>query len=181
MIDLEHDHGVAVVRMHENPCGALVPEALDRITAALAYLGGSHAVVLTGGEDVFARGFAGGATDRLERAVLAIAHHPAPVVAALGGDALGAGYALAAAADLRVMSGGRLGLGTPAPVSDPVEAVLRRHAGPAWPALRRGTRTYTPEGALVAGLVETCCAPRDLLRVAVERAALLAGGAKQFC
>ncbi|WP_326836173.1 enoyl-CoA hydratase-related protein [Amycolatopsis rhabdoformis] len=187
MIDLEHDHGVAVVRIHENPdfemhCGTMVPETLDRITAALAYIGGSHAVVLTGGDDVFARGFAGGgAADRLERAVLAIAHHPSPVVAALGGDALGAGYALAAAADLRVMSAGRLGLGAGAQVAPAVEAVLQRHAGPVWRTVRSGERTFTPEAALVAGLVETCCAPADLLTVAVARAARLAGGAKQFC
>ncbi|MEV4601955.1 enoyl-CoA hydratase-related protein [Amycolatopsis sp. NPDC049253] len=180
MIDLEHDHGVAVVRMHENPCGSMVPETLDRITAALGYIGGSYAVVLTGGDDVFARGFAG-AADRLERAVLAIANHPSPVVAAIGGDALGAGYALAAAADLRVMAQGRLGLGAAAPVPPAVEAVLRHHAGPVWRTVRSGERTFTPAAALVAGLVETCCAPTDLLHVAVERAARLAGGAKQFC
>ncbi|MGW4485290.1 enoyl-CoA hydratase-related protein [Amycolatopsis sp. NPDC004368] len=186
MIDLEHDHGVAVVRIHEHPdfemhCGTMVPETLDRITAALAYIGGSHAVVLTGGDDVFARGFAGGAADRLERAVLAIAQHPSPVVAALGGDALGAGYALAAAADSRVMSAGRLGLGAGARVTPAVTEVLRRHAGPVWRTVFTGERTFSPESALVAGLVETCCAPTDLLTVAVRRAARLAGGAKQFC
>ncbi|WP_328610440.1 enoyl-CoA hydratase-related protein [Amycolatopsis sp. NBC_00345] len=181
MIELEHAHGVAVVRMHEHRCGALTPSTLDRVVAALRYVGDSYAVVLTGWDDVFSRGWAGGDPELLERAVLAVAHHPTPVVAAIGGDALGAGYALAAAADARVMSEGQLGLAAAAVLTPEVEAVLRRHAGPAWRAVSVGEKTFGAEAARVAGLVEACCAPGEVVRVAVERAALLAGPTRQFC
>ena len=242
MIELEHAHGVAVVRMHEHRCGALTPSTLDRVVAALRYVGDSYAVVLTGWDDVFSRGWAGGDAELLERAVLAVAHHPTPVVAAIAGDALGAGYALAAAADARVMSAGRLGLAATdgrvlsegqlgvaaaaeagvlsagqlgvaatdgrvlsegqlgvaaaadaralsegqlrpatALLTPEVEAVLRWQAGAAWRAISVGEKTFDAEAALLAGLVEATCAPGEVVRAAVERAALLAGPTRQFC
>ncbi|SEP50856.1 enoyl-CoA hydratase-related protein [Amycolatopsis saalfeldensis] len=179
MIDLDHAHGVAVIRMHENRCGALDPSTLDRVVAALRYVGDSYAVVLTGWEDVFSRGWAGGDANLLERAVLAVARHPTPVVAAIGGDTLGAGYALAAAADARVMSEGQLGLAAATALTPEVEAILRRHAGPVWRAVSVGERTFGPESARIAGLVDACCAPGEAVRVAVRRAALLAGPARE--
>ena len=180
MIDLEHAHGVAVIRMHENRCGALDPSTLDRVVAALRYVGDAYAVVLTGWEDVFSRGWAGGDPELLERAVLAVAHHPTPVVAAVGGDALGAGYALAAAADARVMSSeGQLGLAAAAALTPGVEAILRRHAGAAWRTVSVGERIFGADAARAAGLVDACCAPGEVVRVAVERAALLAGPARE--
>ena len=75
------------------------------------------------------RALADGGTDysgrfvaALSEAFLAIYDHPAPVVAAINGHAIAGGCVLAMCADLRLMSGGTIGLtelavGVPFPVA----------------------------------------------------------------
>ncbi|GAA3565588.1 hypothetical protein GCM10022222_56680 [Amycolatopsis ultiminotia] len=160
MIELSGAPGVALVRIPAT--GA--PDGPARIAAAVRYLGGGYAIVLTGSGPA-------APAEQLADAVFAIARHPRPVVAAFEGDVLGAGYALAAAAAVRVMAGGRLGLGRSFALPRPVEDLLRAHAGPHWARIRAG-HTFGPEAAFAAGLVETWCAPEDLLATAIAKAAL---------
>src|ERR1700723_3578885 len=91
-------------------------------------------VVITGAGRAFSAGvdlraLADGGTDyagrflaALSEALLAIYDHPAPVVAAINGHAIAGGCVLAMCADVRLMSGGTIGLtelavGVPFPVA----------------------------------------------------------------
>ncbi|WP_235875768.1 enoyl-CoA hydratase-related protein [Saccharopolyspora terrae] len=113
MLDLEHRDVAVLVRIRPADRRVLTAELLDSLTEALAYIGPDRAVVLTGARGVFAPDLdpvEGPSRDAarlaLPAALSALRAHPLPVVAALNGDAVGAGYALAAAADVRIMSTG---------------------------------------------------------------------------
>ncbi|NBH02585.1 hypothetical protein [Amycolatopsis sp. SID8362] len=54
MLELQYSRGVVVVRVRPAPSGSLNRELLDRLGAALAYIGPDRAIVLTGTGDVFA-------------------------------------------------------------------------------------------------------------------------------
>ncbi len=154
MLDLHYSRGVVVVRFRPEPQRRLDPELLDRLSAALAYIGSERSIVLTGtgttfapdlpAEDGLARAHASARLARVRNVLLA---HPLPVVAAINGDAIGAGWALAEAADVRIMSGG---------VVQPAGAPVAR---------------YRVKAAVAARLVEYSCLPASLLADAV----LLAG------
>lgn len=146
MLDLHYQPEAIVVRIQQTLSGVLPLELLDRLAAAIAYIGPEHAIVLTGSGDVFAPDLAAEhgqvrteAADRLSAVLGALRTHPLPVVAAVNGDAIGAGYSLAQAADLRIMSGG----------------VIQ-------PSAQRAVR-YRPRAAVTAGLVDHSCAPLDLI------------------
>ncbi|MFD4250115.1 enoyl-CoA hydratase-related protein [Amycolatopsis thermoflava] len=147
MLDLHYESGAVVVRLRApRPLSA---ELLDGLAAAITYIGPGHPIVLTGVDGVFAADVAPGgraALDRLPPVLEALRAHPLPVVAALNGDAIGAGYRLAAAADARIISGG----------------VVQ-------PAPPRGMR-YGPLAAVAAGLAEVHCAPEDLIGTALRHA-----------
>ncbi|GAB3375792.1 enoyl-CoA hydratase-related protein [Amycolatopsis echigonensis] len=128
---LEYRNGTVVVRFRAGETGQLV--------AALAYAG-RRPVVLTGIGRQFAPDLGAGP------ALAAVREHPAPVVAAINGDAIGAGYALAEAADLRIMSGGVV---HPSGWPQPLDAAA----------------------AVAAGLVDLHCPPARLLSLAVRLAA----------
>jgi enoyl-CoA hydratase len=172
VISVEEHAGVAVVRLDDGKVNALDLELLTAITATMSRLTDAPAVVLTGARTVFSAGVdlrrfveGGPAYVReflpaLSQAFLAVFDHPRPVVAAVNGHALAGGCVLAAACDLRLMSGGTIGLtellvGVPFPVT-PLE-IMRFAVGPA-----------------VAGLVDTVVEPDDLLAEAVRRAGALA-------
>ncbi|WP_037370752.1 enoyl-CoA hydratase-related protein [Amycolatopsis orientalis] len=129
---LEYRNGTVVVRFRAGET--------DHLAAALAYAG-PRPVVLTG----TAREFAPDLGTGLRSALAAVRDHPAPVVAAVNGDAIGAGYELAEAADLRIMSGG-----------------VVHPAG--WP------HALGPAAAVAAGLVDLQCPPARLLSLAVRLA-----------
>ncbi|NKQ56015.1 hypothetical protein HFP15_24350 [Amycolatopsis sp. K13G38] len=144
MLDLSYDDRAIVVRMH--PAPALTLGLLESLLAALAYVGPERAVVLTGTGAVFAPDLEPTAEARrcLPRVLAALRAHPMPIVAAINGDAVGAGYALARAADARIMSSG---------------------------VIRFPARAYPPPAAVAAGLVERRCAPGELIELALSRAA----------
>ncbi|MDQ0381254.1 enoyl-CoA hydratase/isomerase family protein [Amycolatopsis thermophila] len=152
MLDLHYQSGAVVVRIRTAP-GALSAELLDGLAAALTYIGPGHPVVLTGAHDVFAPDVEpvgvparAAALERLPLVLDALRAHPLPVVAAVNGDAVGAGYRLAEAADLRIISGGVV-----------------------HPAPPRGIR-YGARAAVAAGLADVHCAPDALIRLAVGHA-----------
>ncbi|RSM72954.1 hypothetical protein DL991_32675 [Amycolatopsis sp. WAC 01375] len=154
MIDLEYRRETAVIRIRSTKSGVLDSELLDRLAAALAYIGPDRPIILTGDRDVFAPDLdpvAGLARTegwkRLQCALNALRAHPCPIVAAINGDAIGAGYTLAEAADMRIMSGG----------------IVR-------PSTRSGESFYA-KAAAEAGLVELHCSPGNLLDLALRLAA----------
>jgi enoyl-CoA hydratase/carnithine racemase len=124
-VRVETDGAVATIRLDRPPMNALNAQVQDEIAAAAAQVDadpGVRAVVLYGGEKVFAAGadikemaeasFAQMAADsrRLQAAFTAVARIGKPVVAAVTGYALGGGLELALCADFRVAgAGARLG------------------------------------------------------------------------
>ncbi|GAB2960279.1 enoyl-CoA hydratase-related protein [Amycolatopsis acidiphila] len=142
MLDLSYDDRAIVVRMR--PAPALTAGLLESLLAAIAYVGPERAVVLTGTGAVFAPDLepTAEAQQYLPRALAALRAHPVAIVAAINGDAVGAGYALAQAADTRIISGG---------------------------VIRFAARSYTPSAAVAAGLAERSCAPEELIELALSR------------
>ena len=116
-VRVETDQAVATIRLDRPPMNALNGQVQDEIAAAAARLAADEsvrAVVIYGGEKVFAAGadineMAQASygqmvahTGRLQAAFTAVAELPKPVVAAITGYALGGGLELALCADFRV-------------------------------------------------------------------------------
>jgi enoyl-CoA hydratase/carnithine racemase len=116
-VRVERDDAIATIRLDRPPMNALNAQVQDEIAAAAAELDADaavRAVVLYGGEKVFAAGadikemaeasFAQVALDsrRLQAAFTTVARIGKPVVAAITGYALGGGLELALCADFRV-------------------------------------------------------------------------------
>jgi enoyl-CoA hydratase len=124
-VRVERDQGIATIRLDRPKMNALNAQVQDEIAAAALEVDadpGVRAVVLYGGEKVFAAGadikemaeasFAQIAVDsrRLQAAFTVVARIGKPVVAAVTGYALGGGLELALCADFRVAGeGARLG------------------------------------------------------------------------
>jgi enoyl-CoA hydratase/carnithine racemase len=138
MLDIEERHGVAVLHMRR-PFGVncLDIGLLQRITAALEFVGSARGVVLTGYRTTFAIEAETAFTDDLhlaKRAALAaIRSHQGPVIAAVNGDALDTGFELASAADVRLMARGLIGTST-APLTAADAAAIGLVELPACPA-----------------------------------------------
>jgi enoyl-CoA hydratase len=186
---VEERGAVAVVRLDHGKVNALDLDLLRAITATMAELAEAPAVVLTGSRTVFSAGvdlrqiMAGGVPyvraflPALSAAFLAVFDQPRPVVAAVNGHALAGGCVLAAAGDLRLMSGGTIGLtellvGVPFPIT-PLE-IMRYAAGPAAGLLALTGRALDPAEARRIGLVDAVVEPADLLAEACRRATDLA-------
>jgi len=141
--------GVCIVTLNRpHRLNAIVPELLEDLIAALQAADSDPsvcAVVLTGSGPSFSAGvdlkrIVEGGPRYVERflpalsaALLAVFDHAKPVVAAVNGHALAGGCVLAAACEMRLMSGGTIGLaelaaGVPFPTV-PLE-VMRHAVGP---------------------------------------------------
>lgn len=189
MIEIEHAGEVAVVRFAHGKVNALDLELLRAITASMTELSAAGAIVLTGTGRAFSAGVDlrriadGGAPyaeeflPALSEAFLAIFDCPRPVVAAINGHALAGGCIIAAAADLRLMSGGTIGLtellvGVQFPT---VPLEIARHAfGPRAARLALTAGTYDADTALRLGLVDELVSADELLGTAIEQAQKLA-------
>ena len=126
-VRVETDAGIATIRLDRPPMNALNGQMQTEIGAAAAQVGADpdvHAVILYGGEKLFAAGadikemaeasharimeFGAG----IQNALKAVARIPKPVIAAITGYALGGGLELALCADFRVL-GERAKVGQP--------------------------------------------------------------------
>src|SRR3954451_8437871 len=122
MIDVEQHGDVAVVRLEHGKVNALDLELLRAISETMREVSTAGAVVLTGTGRAFSAGvdlrrivdggvaYAKEFLPALSEAFLAVFDCPRPVVAAINGHALAGGCVIAAAADVRLMSGGSIGL-----------------------------------------------------------------------
>ena len=189
VIQVEQHGDVAVVRFEHGKVNALDLELLRAITATMREVESAGAVVLTGSGRAFSAGvdlrriadggvaYAEEFLPALSEAFLAVFDSPRPVVAAVNGHALAGGCVIAAAADLRLMSGGTIGLtellvGVQFPT---VPLEIARHAfGPHAALLALTAGTFGAEDALRLGLVDEVVGPDELLPQAIKRAETLA-------
>jgi len=195
MIHREQHGSVTVLRVEHGKVQALDLELCLELADVFEHVDeweATRAVVLVGTGAAFSAGvdlkrvLDGGAayTDRflpaLDRALGALFRCPKPVVAALNGHAIAGGYALACAADLRLMARGKgrvgmpeLAVGVPFPwlalesvrLATPVEHLQE--------LLYLG-QTYDADAALARGLIDEAAEPDALPRRALEVAQRLA-------
>jgi enoyl-CoA hydratase len=184
MLDVDQWSNATVIRLRHGKVNALDLELLLEITAVMRGLVPSEAVVITGSGTVFSAGvdlrriLEGGRSyvreflHALSESFLAIFDHPGPVVAAIDGHAIAGGCVIAAACDVRIMSGGRIGLaelsvGVPFP---PVAMEILRYAlGPAVGHLVLTAELLDASQAQSIGLVHEVTEPDALLDAAVDR------------
>jgi len=180
MLDLEDRDGVAVIHLRGHGHNQLDTALLRRLAAAMDFVGASRPVVLTGHRATFAIGaeVASGPFDELlaaqDAALTAVAEHPAPVVAAVNGDVIDTGFALAAAADARLMEHGLIGTVFSPRAAAPLSAVARELVRAAFARcgapMSSGTLAFTAAEAEAAGFVERPRRPTYLLSEAVRHA-----------
>jgi len=185
MIETADYDGIAVLTLDNEPVNALDLELLSAVPGSLSAVADARAVVLTGSGRSFSAGvdlkqIIDGGPPYVEKflpalslAMLTVFEHPKPVVAAINGHALAGGCVLAAAADIRLMSAGTIGLtelavGAPFPTV-PLE-IMRHAVGPALDGMVLGAGRLTPDQAMSIGLVHEVLEPDQLLAAALRRA-----------
>ncbi len=183
MIDIGDKDGFAILCMRHGKANALDLEFCNAIADSLARLAASDArgVVMTGQGRIYSAGVdlvrlnAGGAAyvraflPVLHKAFDAVFDFPKPIVAAMNGHAIAGGCVLACAADRRIMArdSGRVGV-TELQVGVPFPALaleIMRHVT-ALQYLEEvilGAGTYTPDDAVMRGLVHEIVAPDVLM------------------
>jgi enoyl-CoA hydratase len=181
--DLETADGVTIVRFDSAPVNALDLDLLEFIIASMGSVQGP--VVLTGGGRAFSAGvdlraLIDGGTGYAERFVIALSKafraifdHPAPVVAAVNGHAIAGGCVLAMCADVRLMSGGTIGLtelavGVPFPVA--ALEICRYSMGISAARAALQAKTIDADTALARGWLDAVVAKDDLLPQALATA-----------
>ena len=196
LVRVETNDRVATIRLDRPPMNAINTEVQEGLRDAATQLAGDpevRAVVLYGGEKVFAAGadveeFAGQDhaymtrdAGRLTSAIDAIARIPKPVIAAVTGYALGGGCELALAADFRV-SADDARWGQPEILLGIVPGAggtqrLPRLIGPAKAKdLIYTGRFVDAQEALAIGLVDAVVPAADVYETALAMAAKFAKG-----
>jgi enoyl-CoA hydratase/carnithine racemase len=195
-VRLEVEGGVGTIRLDRPPMNAISDQLRDELHAAALEAtrrADVRAVVITGGEKVFAAGAdikqmaTAGYVDMVERAgalqatLDVVARIPKPVIAAISGYALGGGCELALTADFRVC-GDNAKLGQPEILLGVIPGAggtqrLARLIGPA----RTKDLVFTgrfvgAEEALRIGLVDRVVAPDDVDSAALEMARKFVAG-----
>lgn len=176
MTALETADGATILRFDNAPVNALDLDLLNAITESMRRVDGP--VVITGAGRCFSAGvdlraladggmdYAGRFVAALSEAFLAIYDHPAPVVAAVNGHAIAGGCVLAMCADVRLMSGGTIGLtelsvGVPFPVA--ALEICRAVMGASSTRAALGAKTIDAHTALARGWVDDLVAGDELL------------------
>jgi enoyl-CoA hydratase len=187
VLTTEERDGVTVLRIEHGRVGALDVELLDALTEAVTASG--TALVVTGSGACFSAGvdlrrildggpsYTDALLTALSRTYRTLFDHPRPTVAAVNGHAIAGGCVLALACDLRLMSGGTMGLtelavGVPFPTS--ALEIVRHALGPRAGQVLLGAGTTDRERALALGMVDELTEPGDLLPRATALAAGLA-------
>jgi enoyl-CoA hydratase/carnithine racemase len=178
--------GVTIVRFDHPPVNALDLDLLHVIIASMRDVEGP--IVITGAGRCFSAGvdlraIADGGIEYVERfvtalseAFLAVFDHPAPVVAAVNGHAIAGGCVLAMCADVRLMSGGTVGLTELAVgVTFPVAAleICRYAMGPSVSRAALEASTIDADTALALGWVDEVVPSDELISRAVATASKL--------
>jgi enoyl-CoA hydratase len=196
-VRLEIDGAVGVIRLDRPPVNAfnsVLQRQLIQVAGQVAENSAIRAVVLYGGERAFAAGadikemvglnpgeiasLDGSLTD----AVTAIARLPQPVVAAISGFALGGGFELALAADLRVVAENAV-LGLPEitlgviPGAGGTQRLPRLIGASKAKELIFLGRQFSGVEALALGLATRAVRPEQVLTEALQLARTLAAGA----
>ena len=190
---IERRNGLARLVMDEGKANAIGPAFLEELDEKLGELLGDPpgALVITGAGAHFSAGLdlvtlheiRRVALDRFladfERVFTELFLFPAPVVAAVNGNAIAGGYVLAALADHRVAARGdyriglnevRLGVNLPSIALEAPRAALRPDV---FARVVLGGELYEPEDALRLGLVDELVEATELERRAEERARAL--------
>jgi enoyl-CoA hydratase len=179
-MDVELADGVTIVRIDHPPVNAFDLGLVDDVMATVRDIQGP--IVLTGAGACFSAGvdlraiINGGSdyTDRFLAAVpaafLTVFDHPSPVVAAINGHAIAGGCVLAMAADVRLMSAGRIGLsevavGVPFPVA--ALEICRYVMGPSVTRAVLQADNIDVQSAAERGWIDEVVAPDDLIARAV--------------
>ena len=188
-IQIEHHDGVALLKLDAPPVNAIDVDLLEDLEAALHEIAGVPAVVITGVGRAFSAGvdlkqlLDGGESyaHRLLKAMstsfAAFFEFPAPVIGAVNGHAIAGGCALALATDLRLASGGLIGLnelsiGLPFP---PVPLEIARGAlGDNAVRVIVDAQLYQVADAKDVRLVDEIVPQEDLVDTAFARAERLA-------
>jgi enoyl-CoA hydratase len=187
MLITEERDDVAVLRIEHGRVGALDVELLDALTEAVT--ASDRALVITGTGSSFSAGvdlrrilegrrpYTEALLTALSRTFRAVFDHPRPTVAAVNGHAIAGGCVLALACDLRLMSGGRIGLtelavGVPFPTT--ALEVVQHALGPRTGRVLLGGQVEDREHALALGMVDELSEPGELVPRAVALAAELA-------
>lgn len=200
-----HGAGIAVLRFHNPPQGYMDAATEAELGQALELIDGRddpQVLVLTGAQDgVFIRHYDVGvleerarkmhargltfSTDRpvpespIHRCLERIAASPRIFIAALNGTAMGGGYELALACDLRIAQAGDYRIGLPESNIGLLPGAGGTQRLPTLVGRARALeylllgRTFTPEAAAAAGLVNECC-PGPALERALDVARVLA-------
>ena len=171
---------MTILRFDNAPVNAADLDLLNVIIDSMRNIEGP--VVITGAGRAFSAGvdlraLVDGGTDYAEQfvaalseAFLAIYDHPAPVVAAVNGHAIAGGCVLAMCADVRLMSGGTIGLtelavGVPFPVA--ALEICRYSMGISASRAALTAKTIDADTALARGWVDAVVPKDDLLSEAL--------------
>lgn len=174
--DVDATDGVTTLRFNHPPVNALDLDLLDSVAATMRRIDGP--VVITGAGKCFSAGvdlraLADGGSDYVDRfvaalsaAFLAVFDHSAPMVAAINGHAIAGGCVLAMCADIRLMSGGTIGLtevavGVPFPVA--ALEICRYAMGTAATCAALQPATIDADTAAARGWIDEDVGPTDLI------------------
>jgi enoyl-CoA hydratase/carnithine racemase len=195
-VRLEVEGGIGTIRLERPPMNALnveIQDALHHLAAQAADRRDISAVIVYGGEKVFAAGAdikemqPMSYTDMVDRsaalqaAFTAVARIPKPTVAAVTGYALGGGLELALTCDFRV-AGDNAKFGQPEvllgviPGAGGTQRLSRLVGAPTAKDIIFTGRFVSAEEALRIGLVDEVVAPEDVYAAARRRVERYVGG-----
>jgi len=175
--------GVTIVRFDHPPVNALDLDLLEVIIGSMRSVEGP--VVITGAGRCFSAGvdlraivdggaeYAEGFVTALSEAFLAVFDHPAPVIAAINGHAIAGGCVFAMCADVRLMSGGTIGLtelavGVPFPVA--ALEICRFTMGTSATRAALQAKMIDADTALARGWIDAIVPNDDLIAQAIATA-----------